>query len=67
MMKKYIKGNDLQAVAIDKCTGICLMQCQAYENKLMDILKIKQLRTWLSKKTVFKIRRENQYCFKGAE
>ena len=44
MMKRYIKGHDLLAVPIDKGTGICLMQFQAYENKLMDILKLKQLK-----------------------
>ena len=40
--KKYLKNQNLLAVPFDKGTGICLMKSQAYEEKLMDILKLKQ-------------------------
>ena len=33
----------LLAVPFDKDNGICLMKSQAYKNKLMGILKLKQL------------------------
>ena len=44
MTKKYLKEHDLLAVPFDKGIGICLMKCQSYENKLMDILKLKQFK-----------------------
>ena len=42
MTKKNPKEH-LLAVPFDKGNGICLMKSQAYENKLMGILKLKQL------------------------
>ena len=44
MMKKYIKGHDLLKVPIGKGPGICLKQCQASDNKLMGVLKLKQFK-----------------------
>ena len=70
MTKKYLKEHDLLAVPFDKGIGICLMKCQSYENKLMDILKLKQFKKKLVKMLVrilYKRRRENQFCFRGAE
>ena len=40
--EKYLKEYNLLAVPIDEDTRICLIKSQAYENKLMDILKLKQ-------------------------
>ena len=42
MTKKYLEKHNLLAVPFDKSNRICLMKSQAYENKLMDILKLKQ-------------------------
>ena len=44
MTKKYIEKHNLLAVPFDKSSGICLMKTQAYENKSMDILKLKQFK-----------------------
>ena len=44
MTKKYLKEHNLLVVPFDKGTGIGLIKSQAYENKLMDILKSKQFK-----------------------
>ena len=44
MTKEYLKGHNLLAVPFNKGTGICLMKSQAFEKKLMDILKLKQFK-----------------------
>ena len=44
MTKKYIEKHNLLAVPFDKGNGICLIKPQAYENELMDILKLKQFK-----------------------
>ena len=44
MTKKYLKEHELLAVPFDKGIGNCLMKCQSYENKLMNILKLKQFK-----------------------
>lgn len=71
MKKKHVKEHNLLAVSFDKNTGICLMKSQAYKNRLMDILKLKQFtkvkKARKCKRILFKRRRNNQYCFRGAE
>ena len=71
MTKKYIEKHNLLAVPFDKGNGICLIKPQAYENELMDILKLKQFKrlekSRKNAKKLFKRRRENQYYFRGAE
>ena len=71
MTKKYIEKHNLLAVPFDKGNGICLIKHQAYENELMDILKLKQFKrlekSRKNAKKLFKRRRENQYYFRGAE
>ena len=42
MKKKYLEKRYFLAVPFDKGNGIYLMKSPAYENKLMDILKLKQ-------------------------
>ena len=44
MTKNCLKEHNLLTVPFDKGTGICLMESQAYENKLVDILKSKQFK-----------------------
>ena len=41
MKKKYLEKLNLFYRSNDKGNGICLMKSRAYENKLMDILKLK--------------------------
>ena len=74
MTKKYLKEHNLLAVPFDKSIGICLMKSQAYENKLLDILKLiqfKKLEKARKNAKEFCLKefclRENQYCFRGAE
>ena len=60
--KKYLKNQNLLAVPFDKGTGICLMKSQAYEEKLMDILKLKQFQK------VEKARKNSkEFCLKEQE
>ena len=62
MTKKYFKEHDLLAVPFDKGIGICLMKCQSYEKKLMDILKLKQF------KKMEKTRKNaKEFCIKKEE
>ena len=56
MTKKYIEKHNLLAVPFDKGNGVCLVKPQAYENELMDILKLEK-----SRKNAKKI------CFKEEE
>ena len=44
MTKKCLKEHNLLTVPFDKGIGICLMESQAYENNLVDILKSKQFK-----------------------
>ena len=61
--EKYLKEYNLSAVPFDEDTRICLIKSQAYENKLMDILKLKQFKklekSRKNAKEFFKRRREN--------
>ena len=62
MTEKYLKEHDLLAVPFDEGIGVCLMKCQSYENKLMDILKLKQF------KKMEKARKNaKEFCIKEEE
>ena len=42
MTKKYLKEHNLLAVPFYEGTGICVMKCKTYKNKINDILKLTQ-------------------------
>ena len=60
--KNYLKEYDLLAIPFDKGTAVCLMKYSAYENKLRDILKLKQFQK-------MEIPRKNakEFCLKEEE
>ena len=60
--EKYLKEYNLLAIPSDKGTAICLMKYSAYENKLRDILKLKQFQK-------MEIARKNakEFCLKEEE
>ena len=50
LTRRYLKDNDLVAVPFDKGTGICVMNVNVYQEKLMNILKSLQFQKLVPKR-----------------